>query len=130
MKQRRITRAVLTIGLLISLGLGLSSCLGSLFDQPPNPVVKVVQGTPSGPAPLTVTFDISESSDPDGRIVSFTFDFADGSAPVHGTDLTQPIVHTYTVPGQHFATLTVRDDAGRTAIAQVMIVVQAESEGG
>ena len=118
----------IAMGALISLSFLLTSCLGNLFDQPPKPVIRIINGSPYGPAPLTVTFDVSGSNDPDGQIVSFTFDFADGSNPVQGTDLTQPITHTYTTPGQYLVTLTVVDNVGRKEVAQAMVLV-SESSG-
>lgn len=111
------------VGTLVLVGLLVTSCLTTIFNQPPKPAISIVEGSPYGPPPLTVTFDISGSSDPDGEIVSFTFDFADGSEPIAGTDLTQPITHTYLEKGLHFATLTVVDNGGKEALAQMIISV-------
>ena len=112
-------KALLIVGLIL-LALFTSSCL---FNQPPKPVISIVQGAPYDTAPLTLTFDISKSYDPDGKIVSFTFDFGDGSPPVHGTDISTPIKHTYQTPGQYFARFSVTDNRGATASVKVLIAV-------
>lgn len=74
----------------------------------------------SGASPLTVQFT-SEAFDPDGAIISYFWDFGDG------TTSTEPNpVHTYEYmaaegePGsmQYSATLTVTDDMGDSASAQ------------
>lgn len=45
-------------------------------SRPPTAVISA--STTSGPAPLTVTFDGSAPSDPDGAIVSYAWQFGDG----------------------------------------------------
>jgi len=114
--------------MLVLVGVLVTSCLTTIFNQPPKPAVAIAEGSPYGPPPLTVAFDISGSSDPDGEIVSFTFNFADGSQLVEGTDLAQPISHTYLETGQYFATLTVVDNVGKEAIAKTLISVFGASE--
>jgi len=74
--------------LIMLTGLFASSCLAPLFNQPPKPLIGIAEGNPYGVAPLTITFDISGSSDPDGEIVSFTFDFGDGTDPIFTKGLT------------------------------------------
>ena len=60
---------------------------------------------------LTVTFDASLSYDPDGDIVSYYWDFGDGS---NETTTTPIATHTYSTPGTYTVTLTVMDDEGLT----------------
>ncbi len=67
-----------------------------------------------------VQFDGSESSDPDGSIVSYSWDFDDGSS---GSGETPS--HTYTAAGRYTATLTVTDNDSLTDTDSVMITVQA-----
>ena len=125
----RFTTGRLAFVMLIMLtGLFASSCLAPLFNQPPKPLIGISEGSPYGPAPLTVTFDISGSSDADGEIVSFTFDFGDEADPIHGTDLSQALKHTYTTPGSYLAKLTVVDNAGEERHMQTPIIVSEPAQ--
>jgi len=91
----------------------------------------------SGMAPLTVRFDGSSSFDPDGAdgdgVGSYTFTFADGTAPV--TQASPVIQHTYTQssgPSGYFATLTVADQKCGTRsvnVASVSIAVGGSTTG-
>ena len=56
---------------------------------------------------LAVSFDASGSSDPDGTITSYSWDFGDGSK---GTGIRAS--HTYTAAGDYPVTLTVVDNRG------------------
>ncbi|MFT4109066.1 LamG-like jellyroll fold domain-containing protein, partial [Propionicimonas sp.] len=62
---------------------------------------------------LAVSVDGSASSDPDGTVASYKWDFGDGSAVVEGTSATA--THTYTAAGAYTVTLTVTDNRGGTA---------------
>ena len=59
--------------------------------------------------PLVVTFDASNSSSPNGPIVSYAWDFGDGET-AGGVSAT----HTYSVKGVYTVTLVVTDSAGKT----------------
>jgi PKD domain-containing protein len=48
-------------------------------NNPPNAVLKVTPDPPQGIGPLTVTFDMCASNDPDGDPLSFFFTFGDGA---------------------------------------------------
>ncbi|MEM3699768.1 MAG: DNRLRE domain-containing protein [Candidatus Bathyarchaeia archaeon] len=57
----------------------------------------------------TVTFDASGSYDPDGSIVSYTWDFGDGNI----TTVTTPVIgHEFITYSNYTVTLTVTDDNG------------------
>jgi len=58
---------------------------------------------------LTCDFDGSGSSDPDGTIVSYEWDFGDGAT---GSGIT--VSHTYVAAGDYTVMLTVTDDDGAT----------------
>ncbi len=109
-------RRILLSGLGLSVLVGLAAC-NWLF----NPLKAVLHADPqSGAAPLEVTFDISKST---GNIVSFTLDFGD-STSASGTDITQPIQHTYGDPGTYTATLTVQDGRGKEDTDSLVIKVE------
>jgi PKD repeat protein len=71
------------------------------------PVASFTFSPQAGAAPLSVRFDASSSSDPDGVIVSYAWDFADG---VLGTG--RIVTHTFQSAGSYDVTLTVEDDGG------------------
>jgi PKD repeat protein len=90
-------------------------------NQPP---VAVAAANPeSGTAPLTVQFSSAGSSDPDGTITAFTWDFGDG-----GTSNAANPSYTYANAGTYNAVLTVTDDGGATASATVTIDVAQASQ--
>ena len=120
-RQQDDHRTVVMVGMGVALLLLVSAC--ALLNQPPKPSLNIASGSPYGIAPFAITFDISGSSDPDGEIVSFTFDFGDGTDPVEGTDLSQPIEHTYTTAGSYRAKVTVVDNNAKTGSIMLAIMV-------
>ena len=110
----------------------------NLADCPANAIpLAVLKATPqSGTAPLTTLLSGAGSSDPDttDNIVSYTFDFGDGSEPV--TQTRSEVQHSYLAAGSYTATLTVTDNKGATsemeAAAKQTITVGAppSSSGG
>jgi glucose/arabinose dehydrogenase/PKD repeat protein len=86
-------------------------------NQPP---LAVATADPtSGDAPLTVSFDGSASSDPDGDALTYAWDL-DGDGAFD--DATTAIAaFTYTEPGTYPATLRVTDPSGASATARVTI---------
>ena len=121
--QKRVARLWLTVGLLVVVGLAVSSCLSDVFNRRPKPLIDIVAGSPFGPAPLEIVFDISGSYDPDGTITRFEFDFGDGTEAVEGMHLWKPIEHTYETPGDYMASLTVTDSRGASSMAMMPIGV-------
>lgn len=67
---------------------------------------------------LTVAFDASASSDPDGTIAGYAWSFGDGTT---GTGVTA--IHTYAAAGTYTVALTVTDDAGATGTHTVAVTV-------
>ncbi len=57
----------------------------------------------------TVAFDASASSDPDGRVARYDWDFGDGTVRPDGGPTPR---HTYAGPGRFRVTLTVTDAEG------------------
>jgi PKD repeat protein len=89
--------------------------------SPNLPPIAAIQATPtSGVAPLTVNFSAAGSSDPDGTITRYAWNFGDTSSGLGMTASAQ-----FTVPGTYVATLTVTDDRGATASATQAITVTA-----
>jgi len=87
-------------------------------NQPP---VAVVNATPtSGLVPLTVSFNGSNSTDADGTIASYSWDFGDSATATGATTS-----HTYNAAGSYTARLTVTDNDGAGSSATVVITVTA-----
>ena len=61
----------------------------------------------SGQAPLEINFDALGSSDIDGSIASYSWDFGDGK-----TGDVEKLTHIYKTPGKFYPTLTVTDNLG------------------
>ncbi len=98
-------------------GTGLVNALGavraalSMRNVPP---VAALSATPlSGPAPLAVTLDGSASSDADGTVVGYRWDF-DGDGTIDAQTTSAVVSHTYAA-GDWRAGLTVVDDDGTTS---------------
>ena len=80
-----------------------------LVNQTP-PTACFTQSTTNGSPPLTVFFNAACSSDPDGSIVSYTWDMGDGTSR-SGSSFS----HTYWNSGSYTIQLTVRDNHNLTA---------------
>jgi hypothetical protein len=74
----------------------------------------------SGSVPCEICFDASLSYDPDGQIVSYDWDFGDGSVG-NGVNA----CHTYTFSGKFIVTLIVTDNDGLSDTASGQLTVQA-----
>jgi PKD repeat protein len=68
-----------------------------------------------------VQFDGSSSSDPDGQVVSYSWDFGDGSPVEFGVRVS----HAYSAPGTYTVVLTVSDDRGLTGVSRQAVRVNA-----
>jgi glucose/arabinose dehydrogenase len=86
-------------------------------NQPPT---ALIQANPtSGPAPLTVAFDGTGSSDPDGDPLSYAWDL-DGDGAFDDSTAAAP-TYTYTQPGSYTAALRVIDGGGASGTATAVI---------
>jgi PKD repeat protein len=90
-----------------------STVLFQAGPPPQQPPIAVFTFTPTYPeVNEVVTFDASGSYDPDGQIVSYAWDFGDGTPIVIEND---PITyHDYTSFGEYIVNLTVTDNDGLT----------------
>src|SRR5204862_488806 len=92
-------------------------------NQPP--VARLTVTPSSGPAPLSVTADASASSDPDGTIASYRFDFGDGT--VVGPQSSPTATHTYAA-GRWNCTVVVTDNGGATGSASAVVTVTSGNQ--
>jgi PKD repeat protein len=88
-------------------------------NQPPQ---AVINGPTTAAAGQMVSFDGSSSSDPDGTIASYAWDFGDG-ATASGENVT----HQYNSAGQYNVALIVTDDGGSSDRSTYTILVEALS---
>jgi PKD repeat protein len=83
--------------------------IASFTYTPENPVVNE-----------TITFNASNSCDPDGTITNYGWNFGDGDT----MDTTEPLItHSYVLAGEYTVNLTVTDDDGATNATAKMITV-------
>ena len=79
-----------------------------LIDTKCFPFASYKASPTNGTVPLSVVFDATASYDPDGTIVSYEWNFGDGT-----TNTGDPqISHVFTQPGDYNVTLTVTDNSG------------------
>jgi uncharacterized repeat protein (TIGR01451 family) len=86
-------------------------------NQPPTAVIAAAPS--SGPAPLTVQFDGSGSSDPDGDALVYDWDLDGDGAFDDGVGVSPSFV--YTNPGTYTARLRVTDTGGASATASTVV---------
>jgi PKD repeat protein len=93
------------------------------------PPVAVIVATPAaGPKPLAVSFNGSNSYDPDGGAILnyfWTFNSGGPNCPITTPDMTGATASwVYETEGQFYACLRVVDDEGQTSFATQLIVVR------
>jgi PKD repeat protein len=99
---------------------GSSSCTttADIADAPNEPPVCDANGPYNGQTGVPVSFDGTGSSDPDGTIVSYVWDFGDGST---GTGATP--THAYGLAGTYAVELCVTDDDSATSCCQTSATI-------
>ncbi len=105
-----------------------SSASTAITVVPPNqpPTAALVMTPSTGNAPLSVTANASGSTDPDGTILSYRFDFGDGTIVGPQAGATAP--HVYAA-GSWTATVLVTDNFGATATASAPVLVAPVGSG-
>jgi PKD repeat protein len=104
---------------------GCGIALGGYGDCYPNAVIATdpapdsVTNTVTIPEDENVTFDCSSSVDPEGTNLTCDWEFGIGEGTASGTTVT----HTYENEGTYTVTLTVRDAAGLSDTANIIVNV-------
>ena len=103
----------LLLGLILLVVVAITGCLGVRPDEPQalftaSPVEHMI--------PFTANFDGTLSYDPDGRIVSYLWNFGDGAA-AEGPQAT----HVYEEDGEYTVLLTVIDNRGISGSSSLMV---------
>ena len=91
--------------------------VGTSSNEPPQAAFSATPET--GTAPLAVVFDAASSSDVDGIIQAYTWDFGDGDISSG-----QVVNHTFTSSGTFTVTLLVVDDRGAADVTSTIINVR------
>jgi glucose/arabinose dehydrogenase/chitodextrinase len=94
----------------------------TLTVQDPNvdPVATFAVSSPRVNPLEPITFNGSASTDSDGSIVTYSWDFGDFE-----TDRGPVVSHSYAAPGTYTVRLTVTDDRGGTHVVQTTVLVNA-----
>jgi serine protease len=131
----RIARRSIGITLTATVMLFATACGGgsgggnSTATTPPAnqpPIARISVSSADGVVPLTITFDGSASSDPDGTITAYQWTFGDSDRTAAGAVVT----HTYTDTGSFTAWLRVTDDRGASGSASRAIRVRGATVSG
>lgn len=94
-----------------------------------SPISEIIAEPISGRAPLDVNFDASDSKDPNGYIVKYTWEFGDTGAPgEQNTAEGVKVNHVYERDGTYTVTLTVEDNNGETQTASQTIQVGQQAD--
>jgi hypothetical protein len=90
--------------------------------EPPNqsPIASFTANLRIGVVPLEISFDASNSYDPDGNIISYAWDFKDGN-----TGSGEILNHTFSSIGSYKVELTVTDNKGATTLVTKTIIVKS-----
>jgi PKD repeat protein len=132
LSSTNLTRAGSTLPLSVDLqGLASAPILidNSQFSSPAlatdiPPIAKFTESTSSTTTGQAISFDAGQSTDPDGTITSFDWNFGDGTT---GTGITT--THSYNAPsaaGGYTVTLTVTDNSGNTAMASAVKMITSQ----
>lgn len=108
LERRRIEMSP-RVGIGQSVGTGPNFGPGTSLSQSPIPRFVIRPGVPQ--TGETVDFDASGSSDPDGSITTYEWDFDDDGS-FEQTHSNPTAFYTFTSPGSHNVTLRVTDNAG------------------
>ncbi len=130
-------KLLITAFLLVGLMVGLAACRGFFGQAPIAFLTFTLPANGDQEEPVTVTFDISESSDPDGTIVSYELDYGDGSTKIDTAIPTAALTHEYTAGETYYTViLTVTDNDGRigkvskiVGISPAMITFASDRSG-
>ena len=109
-------------------GATASKTISVTLQQAPNqaPTASFTANPTTGFMPLTVQFNASGSSDPEGGALSYHWNFDDGSAAASGVSVS----HEFTAVGSYDVVLTVTDPLGKSDTATRTITVGVNDQDG
>jgi outer membrane protein OmpA-like peptidoglycan-associated protein len=102
----------------------LDTCMAAAMPANQPPIAQVSCPT-SGVANQLLSFSAIDSSDPDGTITSYKWDYGDGTT----SDFTFPrATHRYVSPGMYTVQMMAQDDKGATSTASCQVMVSTEQK--
>jgi len=110
-----------TVTLVVTDDEGLEGSTSAVVTVIAHPIANFTYSPETPLVDETVTFNASNSEPNGGTIVSYNWDFGDGSAPVNTTSPT--ITHIYTAAGNYTVTLTVVDSENLTDTTSASIII-------
>ena len=122
-------RKLFLLNFVLMITMFLVSCSGNGGPIPPittnqSPTASFTANPTSGIAPLGVSFNASNSSDSDGSIISYAWNFKDGD-----TGTGETINHTFSSIGSYNVELTVTDNEGTTdSITKTITVTETSNQ--
>lgn len=93
------------------------------------PEAVITASATNGTAPLSLSFDGSHSTTPNGNITTYSWDFGDSASGSNHTATGVSAWHTYASAGSYTATLTVSDAHRATDSASIVINVATQGNG-
>ena len=103
--------------------IGYYSFAASWEDFIQKPVAVITSNASGGLRPVAVAFDGRSSSDPDGVVVGYSWNFGDPASLGDNTSTLANPTHTYSgAPGTYTATLVVTDNQGNASAAATKVI--------
>jgi len=102
--------------------IGIYSFVASWQDFIQKPVAAITSDRTGGVFPVTVAFDGGTSSDPDGVVVGYSWNFGDPASAGDNTSTLRNPSHTYAAPGTYTASLVVTDNQGNVSAAATQVI--------
>ncbi len=124
---RLVSTTLIVVCIIVSAGLSgyfLDLYKTGVVSANQNPTAEISGGTIRSYPTVPITFDGSPSSDPDGEIFAYEWDFGDGFAGI-GMKPT----HSYKLPGAYTAVLKVTDNDGATNSDTADVIISEDTEG-
>lgn len=112
---------VVTLTVTDSAGFSASKTVSIVANTPLPLNVSFTYTVDTSTGAIIVTADATGSSSPNGTIISYLWDFGDGTGPSPGTAITS---YTYAVAGTYNVTLVATDSSGTSGTVSQTITVQ------
>jgi PKD repeat protein len=107
--------------------LGRYGITGTWQELMQAPTARITSDRAGGVRPVAVAFDGITSTDPDGVIAGYSWNFGDAASGAANTSTLRNPVHTYAAPGTYTASLVVTDNQGNASAAATKVITVSGS---